>query len=122
MSITLRPAQTFVVFGSADVRDDFDVLDSGRRIGRVYHTQSERESWCWSVSRAIATNGYSGRAATRVLALQMLVDTYRAVKGLEGAERQFAPPAVNDAATPRRTIRSLAGSNDIAGPPDGRSR
>ncbi len=121
MSITLRPAQTFVAFGSADVRDDFDVLDSGRRIGRVYHAETAREPWCWSVSRAIAPSGYSGRAATRVLALQMLVDIYRAVKGLDGAERQFVPPAVNDAATPRRTIRSLARSNDI-GPPNGRSR
>jgi hypothetical protein len=121
MSITLRHAQTFVAFGSADVQDDFDVLDSGRRIGRVYHTETAREPWCWSVSRAIAPSGYSGRAATRVLALQMLVDIYRAVKGLDGAERQFVPPAVSDAATPRRTIRSLARSNDI-GPPNGRSR
>ena len=121
MSITLRPAQAFVTSSNADVRDDSDVMDSGRRIGRIYHTETAREPWCWSVSRAIAPNGYSGRAATRVLALQMLVDTYRAVRGLDGAERQFVPPASN-AAAPRRTIRSLARSSDTGAPPNGRNR
>jgi hypothetical protein len=122
MSITIRPAQTFVTSDSAAVRDDFDVLDGGHRIGRIYSTEAAREPWCWSVSRAIAPNGYSGRTATRVLALQMLVDTYRAVKSLDGAERRFVPPAVTAVAAPRRTIRSVAGSSDIGGPPNGRGR
>jgi hypothetical protein len=96
MTITLRPAQTFVALSGANVNDDFDVMDDGRRIGRIYQSVGGREPWCWSVSRAIAPNGFSGRAVTRVLALQMLVDTYRAVKSLEGGERRYAlPPAVN---------------------------
>lgn len=121
MPITLRPAQTFVTLDGAEDRDDFDVMDGSRRIGRIYHAEG-RENWCWSVSRAVSPSGFAGRAATRVLALQMLVDTYHTVKRLDGAERQYAPSAINGASTVRRTIRSLAGSSDIGGSSRGPTR
>ncbi|MPZ38301.1 MAG: hypothetical protein GEU95_09560 [Rhizobiales bacterium] len=107
MPITLRPAQTFVTLGNADVRDDFDVMEGGRRIGRIYHAEAGREAWCWNVSRAISPSGFAGRAATRVLALQMLVDTYRAVKELENAECQCARQTVNGPSRPARPSNRL---------------
>lgn len=119
MSIILRPAQTFVTLGNSDDRDDFDVLDNNRRIGRVYRASTAREPWCWSLSTAISPSGFAGRAATRVLALQMLVDTYHAVKVLGGAERQYASAGIKGAPTVRRTIQSVA--SDIGSPP-GRGR
>jgi hypothetical protein len=115
MSFTLRPAQAFVTLGNTEDRDDFDVMDGSRRIGRVYRASMGQEPWCWSLSTAISPNGFAGRAATRVLALQMLVDTYRAVKVLDGAEREYGSSGIKGRATGRRTIRSLAGTSDIAG-------
>ena len=80
MSITVRPAQSFVKLNDNPDADDFDVMDGSRRIGQLYRARAGAEPWCWSISSAVAEPGISGRAATQVLALKMLHDMYEAVK------------------------------------------
>ena len=86
MSLTVRRAQAFVKLNAMQDSDDYDIMDGHRRIGRLYRTGSEPHSWCWNISTAIAPRGLSGRAATRVIALQTLADTYQAVSALNGGD------------------------------------
>ena len=82
MPLTIRRAQAFVKLNGLQDPDDYDVMDGHRRIGRLYRVGTESEAWCWSISTAIAPRGLSGRSTTRILALQMLADTYQAVSAL----------------------------------------
>jgi hypothetical protein len=65
-------------------------------VGRLYRMSTGSEAWCWSISTAIAPRGLSGRATTRILALQMLSDTYQAVSALnrsDGPRPSPRPPS-----------------------------
>ena len=84
MSLTVRRAQTFVKLHDEQGVEDFDVLDGGRRIGRLYRARAG--TWCWNISTAVVAQGISGRAATQVLAMKMLSDTYEAVKPRRSAQ------------------------------------
>jgi hypothetical protein len=85
MPLTLRPAQMFSTLNSSQ-SDDYDVMENARRIGRLFKAESGTEPWCWSLSAAVWKGGLSGRAATRVLALQALSDAYTAISVLNGTE------------------------------------
>ncbi len=77
MSVTLRKAQCFVKLSAEQVVEDFDVMNGGRRVGRLYCTRAGTQPWCWNISAAVAEHPISGRAATQVLALKMLNDMYQ---------------------------------------------
>ena len=87
MPLTLRPAQAFSTLNSSQ-SDDYDVMEHAKRIGRLFKAESGTEPWCWSLSTAVWKAGLSGRAATRVLALQGLSDAYTAISALNGTEHQ----------------------------------
>ena len=76
MALTLRRAQTFVKLGNLDSRDDFDVMDGPRRIGRVFRIDEGSPPWRWSLSSSIAAEPSQGRAATRATALEALAQSY----------------------------------------------
>ena len=54
--------------------------------------------------------GPSGRAATRVLALQALADTYKAVAVLKGTEHENTLSVLNVDKSHRRSIRMIINS------------
>lgn len=108
MPLTLRPAQTFSTLNTAQ-SDDYDVMEHAKRVGRLFKAESGTEPWCWSLSAAVWQGGLSGRAATRVLALQALSDAYTAISMLNGTEfegglSKLAP----DRGAQKRTVRSVA--------------
>ncbi|HZO48244.1 MAG TPA: hypothetical protein VFB68_20270 [Xanthobacteraceae bacterium] len=109
MPLTLRPAQTFSTLNSSQ-SDDYDVVEHAKRIGRLFKAESGTEPWCWSLSAAVWKGGLSGRAATRVLALQALSDAYTAISVLNGTEYEgglskLGPDRGN---ARKRTVRSVA--------------
>jgi hypothetical protein len=61
MQIILRRANLFLRLGDRTADDDFDVMDRGKRIGRVYFQPETPQPWRWSISQTI-TVGQSGRA------------------------------------------------------------
>lgn len=71
MTFTLRRPEAFVELNE----DDFDVLDGEHRIGRIYFRG--RNEWCWCLSASEAR--YKGRAPSKLLALKIMTDTYRAL-------------------------------------------
>ena len=109
MALILRRAQAFSKLNSPE-RDDFDLMDGGRRIGRVFCSETGTDRWCWSLSTAIWKGGRAGRAATRVLAVQALADTYNAANVLNGTEFEHKLPALRPESTARRSIRMIAKS------------
>lgn len=113
MSFTLRPAQAFVALDCAQDRDDFDVMDGSRRVGRLYRAESGVEPWCWSISSAVSASGTAGRAVTRILALQALADTYYAVKALNNADSRHQFRALRDGLPRGRTIRTVASLEEL---------
>lgn len=109
MALILRRAQAFSKLNSSQ-RDDFDVMDGSRRIGRVFHSEARTDPWYWCLSTAIWKSGLSGRAATRVLALQALADTYNAVNVLGGTEYEHKLSALKLESAARRSIRMIVNS------------
>jgi len=109
MPLTLRPAQMFSTLNSSQ-SDDYDVMEHARRVGRLFRAESGAEPWCWSLSTAVCKAGLSGRAATRVLALQGLSDGYTAVSGLNGTEFQggLSRLGPDGDGGRKRTVRSVA--------------
>jgi hypothetical protein len=107
MALILRPAQAFSKLNSPQ-RDDYDVMDGHRRIGRVFQAEMGTDRWCWCLSTAVSKRGLSGRAATRVMALQALVDTFNAVNTLEGTEYEHKLSALKTDSARRRSIRTIA--------------
>lgn len=109
MPLTLRPAQTFSTLNSSQ-SDDYDVMENARRVGRLFKAESGTEPWCWSLSAAVWKGGLSGRAATRVLALQAFSDAYSAISVLSGTEYEGGlsklMPDRDSARKP--TVRSVA--------------
>ena len=87
MALTLRPAQTFSTLNSSQ-SDDYVVMENARRVGRLFKAASGTEPWCWSVSAAVWKGGLSGRAATRILALEAFSDAYTAISVLNGSEHE----------------------------------
>ena len=109
MALILRPAQSFSKLNSPQ-RDDYDVMEGNRRIGRVYQSEMGTDRWRWSLSSAVCKGGLSGRAATRVLALQALADTYSAVEVLKGTEYEQRLSMLKTDTPVRRRIRSVINS------------
>ena len=109
MPLTLRPAQTFSTLNSSQ-SDDYDVMENARRVGRLFRAESGAEPWCWSLSAAIWKGGLSGRAATRVLALQAFADAYSAISMLSGTEYEggLAKLGPDRASARKPTVRSVA--------------
>ncbi len=109
MPLTLRPAQTFSTLNSSQ-SDDYDVMENAKRIGRLFRAESGAEPWCWSLSTAVWKAGLSGRAATRVLALQGLSDAYTAIGVLNGTEFQggLSRLGPDGDSGRKRTVRSVA--------------
>jgi len=108
MAFILRPAQAFSKLNPPQ-RDDYDVMHGPRRIGRIFNLENGADRWCWSLSTAVWKGGLSGRASTRVLALQALADTYNAVKVLDGTEYECKLPRQISNAT-RRSVRTVINS------------
>jgi hypothetical protein len=75
VDLTLVRAQTFSRLADPDTDDDFDVLDKGKRIGRVYFQPSASQPWRWSLSLTLAS-GINGRAETRAEAVAALSQAY----------------------------------------------
>ena len=75
VDLTLIRAQTFLRLADPDTDDDFDVLDQGKRIGRVYFHPGASQPWRWSLSLTLAS-GLAGRAATRAEAVAALGRAY----------------------------------------------
>jgi hypothetical protein len=92
MSLTVRRAQAFVKLSNLQDSDDYDVMDGHRRIGRLYRVGTGSQAWCWNISTAITPRGLSGRAGTRLLALQMLSDTYQAVHAINRSNHRPVLP------------------------------
>jgi hypothetical protein len=84
--------------GGPAAEDDFDVMDDGRRIGRIYFQPGSLEPWRWSISQALAADK-RGRAESRVNALEALTDAYAQSRDGSGA------PA--ESPKPRHTVRNL---------------
>jgi adenylylsulfate kinase-like enzyme len=107
--LTLRPAQAFSTLNSSQ-SDDYDVMENTKRVGRLFKAESGTEPWCWSLSTAVWKAGLSGRAATRVLALQGLSDAYTAVSVLNGTEYQSRLSKLGPERDSgrKRTVRSVA--------------
>lgn len=68
-------AKSFVRLSDPDTDDDFDVMDQGKRIGRVYFSPGAPQPWRWSLSQALMV-GISGRAETRAQAVAELGKAY----------------------------------------------
>jgi len=115
MPLTLRTAQAFSTLNSSQ-SDDYDVMENARRVGRLFRAESGTEPWCWSLSTAIWRAGLSGRAATRVLALQGLSDAYTAISVLNGTEHQtrFSKLGPDGDNARKRTVRSVAQQTEFA--------
>jgi hypothetical protein len=113
--LTLRPAQTFSTLNSSQ-SDDYDVMENTKRVGRLFKAESGTEPWCWSLSTAVWKAGLSGRAATRVLALQGLSDAYTAVSVLNGTEYQSRLSKLGPErdSSRKRTVRSVAQQTEFA--------
>ena len=113
--LTLRPAQAFSTLNSSQ-SDDYDVMENTRRVGRLFKAESGAEPWCWSLSTAVWKAGLSGRAATRVLALEGLSDAYTAVSALNGTEYQtrLSKLGAEGDSGRKRTVRSVAQRADFA--------
>jgi adenylylsulfate kinase-like enzyme len=109
MPLTLRPAQTFSTLNSSQ-SDDYDVMENAKRVGRLFKTESGTDPWCWSLSTAVWKAGLSGRAATRVLAIQGLSDAYTAISVLNGTEFQggLSKLSPDSDSGRKRTVRSVA--------------
>ena len=109
MPLTLRPAQMFSTLNSSQ-SDDYDVMDNSKRVDRLFRADSVAESWCWSLSTAVWSAGLSGRAATKILALEGLADAYTAVSTLNGTEYQSRLSKLGpDRSSARKpTVRSVA--------------
>lgn len=109
MPLTLRPAQTFSTLNSSQ-SDDYDVMENARRIGRLFRAERGSEPWCWSLSAAVWKGGLSGRAATRVLALQAFSDAYSAIRMLSGTEYEggLSKLATDRSDARKPTVRSVA--------------
>jgi len=75
MELTLVRAKSFLRLYDPDTDDDFDVMDRGKRIGRVYFQPGASQPWRWSLSQALAV-GVSGRAETRAQAVTSLSQAY----------------------------------------------
>jgi hypothetical protein len=115
MPLTLRPAQAFSTLNSSQ-SDDYDVMENAKRVGRLFRAESRSQPWCWSLSTAVWKAGLSGRAATRVLALEGLSDAYTAVSALNGTEHQtrFSTLGPDGDSARKRTVRSVAQQTDFA--------
>jgi hypothetical protein len=109
MSLILRRAQAFSKLNSPQ-RDDFDVMDGSRRIGRVFYSETGTDRWRWCLSTAIWKAGLAGRAPTRVLALQAIDDTYNAVNILEGSDYEHKLSALKLESSARRSVRMVVNS------------
>ena len=101
MSLAIRRSRTFVALNGSDA-EDFDVLDTSRRIGRIYRRKIDPEEWCWSIS-AVGPRGISGRSPTRFLALQNLADTLYAFQ-----TQALRLESQNRPGSHRRSIQSMA--------------
>ncbi len=115
MPLTLRPAQTFSTLNSSQ-SDDYDVMENAKRIGRLFRAESGAEPWCWSLSTVVWRSGLSGRAATRVLALQGLSDAYTAIGVLNGTEFQggLSRLGPDGDSGRKRTVRAVAQQAEFA--------
>ena len=115
MSLTLRPAQAFSTLNSSQ-SDDYDVMEQAKRVGRLFRAASGAEPWCWSLSTAVWKAGLSGRAATRILALEGLSDAYTAVTLLNGTEHQsrLSKLGPDGDSARKRTVRSVAQQVEFA--------
>jgi hypothetical protein len=115
MPLTLRPAQAFSTLNSSQ-SDDYDVMEHAKRIGRLFKAERGTEPWCWSLSTAVWKAGLSGRAATRVLALQGLSDAYTAISVLNGSEFQggLSRLGADGDRARKRTVRSVAQQAEFA--------
>ena len=115
MSLTLRPAQMFSTLNSSQ-SDDYDVMENARRVGRLFRAGSGAEPWCWALSTAVWKAGLSGRAATKILALEGLADAYTAVSTLSGTEYQSRMSKLGPDGDHgrKRTVRSVAQQADFA--------
>jgi hypothetical protein len=49
--------------------DDFDVLDDGREVGRIYRVNAATEIWWWGVSFQLTGRKSYGRVDTREQAM-----------------------------------------------------
>ena len=68
MSLVLRRAQEH---RPGDwIPDDFDVLDDGREVGRVYRINAATQIWCWSVAFQLTGRKSDGHASTREQAME----------------------------------------------------
>jgi hypothetical protein len=90
MALILHRSQAFVSLGGPTADDDFDVMDDGIRIGRIFFQPSSRQPWRWTLSQKIATEK-SGRADSRALALQALAETYADVRKVADIECSPTP-------------------------------
>jgi hypothetical protein len=77
--ITLRRSQAFISLGGPTADDDFDVMDGGTRIGRIYFQPATSKPWRWSLSRRLMAEK-RGRADSRALALQALTEAYAGIQ------------------------------------------
>ena len=115
MPLTLRPAQMFSTLNSSQ-SDDYDVMEHARRVGRLFRAESGSEPWCWSLSTAVWKAGLSGRAATRILALEGLSDAYSAIGALNGPEHQsrLSKLGPDGDSARKRTVKSVAQQIDFS--------
>ncbi len=68
MTLTLKRAQIFTRLSDQETDEDFDVLDDGVRVGRIYFQHGASEPWRWSLSQIFAA-GVAGRSASRAEAV-----------------------------------------------------
>ncbi len=97
MVLTLSRAQTFLRLDDPAPDDDFDILDDGKRIGRVYFQTAPSQPWRWSLSLALAVK-QNGRADTRAQAIEALSRAY--------SELGQANKATASEAKPRRNLQA----------------
>ena len=81
MALTLKRAQTFIRLSDQDTDDDFDVLDGGARVGRIYFQHGTAQPWRWSLSQNLAV-GVKGRTASRAEAVASFSRAYEQMKQL----------------------------------------
>ena len=79
MALTLKRARTFIRLSDQDTDDDFDVLDDGVRVGRIYFQHGASEPWRWSLSQILAV-GVLGRATSRAEAAAAFSQVYEQTK------------------------------------------
>lgn len=96
VAITLRRSQTFVCLGGPSAEDDFDVMDDGNRIGRIYFQLSSSQPWRWCLSQALV-NDKKGRTDTRALALHAFTEAYA----------HFQQRSDEPASVPRQSLRVM---------------